>query len=83
MLLRNNHFPSSCLLIRVKICSEEGRTRNLLGNSVMSVDKLPCRHSRQNGNPGISSGSGFLLEFIPMKIGGGMTKYSSLLKHAN
>jgi hypothetical protein len=49
----------------------------------MSVDKLPCRHSRQNGNPGISSGSGFLLEFIPMKIGGGMTKYSSLLKHAN
>jgi len=29
---------------------------------------------RENGNPVISTSSGFLLEFIPMKIGAGMTK---------
>jgi len=27
----------------------------------VSVYKLPCRHSRENGNPVISTGSGFLL----------------------
>jgi hypothetical protein len=35
---------------------------------------LPCRHSRENGNPVILTGSEFLLEFIPMKIGAEMTK---------
>jgi len=36
----------------------------------VSVYKLPCCHSRENGNPVISTGSGFLLEFTPYLIRG-------------
>jgi hypothetical protein len=44
----------------------------------MSVYKLPLCHSRENGNPVISIGAGFLLEFTLMKVGAGMTKNLSL-----
>jgi hypothetical protein len=57
---------------------EDTNDLNREGTELTRLGKMPfpC-HSRENGSPEGLPRTGILLEFIPMKIGAGMTTFDS------